>query len=63
MLDIKEIRKNLEYFKKKLLFRHNSSDLDQVIILDKEYRGLIQKKELLEQQKKKNFKIKRYKKF
>ena len=55
MLDIKEIRKNLDFFKKKLLFRYNGSDLDKIIILDKENRELIQKKELLEQEKKKNF--------
>ena len=44
MLDIKEIRKNLEYFKKQLLYRYNILDLDQIIVLDKENRKLINKK-------------------
>ena len=63
MLDIKEIRKNLDFFKKKLLFRYNGSDLDKIIILDKENRELIQKKELLEQEKKKISKSKNTKNF
>ena len=52
MLDIKEIRKNLDFFKKKLLFRYNVLDLNKILILDKENRELINKKELLEQEKK-----------
>ena len=52
MLDIKEIRKNLDFYKKKLSGRNNLIDLDKVISLDKENRELIQKKETLEQEKK-----------
>ena len=52
MLDIKEIRKNLNIFKKKLSVRNNIVDLDKLFLLDKENRELIQKKELLEQEKK-----------
>ena len=52
MLDIKEIRKNLIFYKNKLSARNNMTDLDKLIILDKENRELIQKKELLEQEKK-----------
>ena len=51
MLDIKEIRKNLNIFKKKLSVRNNIVDLDKLFLLDKENRELIQKKELLEQEK------------
>ena len=52
MLDIKEIRKNLNIFKKKLSVRNSIVDLDKLFLLDKENRELIQKKELLEQEKK-----------
>ena len=52
MLDIKEIRKNLDFYRKKLSIRNNVVDLDKVILLDKENRELIQKKEALEQEKK-----------
>ena len=52
MLDIKEIRKNLDFYRKKLSVRNNVIDLDKVILLDKENRELIQKKETLEQEKK-----------
>ncbi len=52
MLDIKEIRKNLDFYRKKLSVRNNVIDLDKVILLDKENRELIQKKEALEQEKK-----------
>ena len=52
MLDIKEIRKNLDFYRKKLSVRNNVVDLDKVILLDKENRELIQKKEALEQEKK-----------
>jgi len=52
MLDIKEIRKNLDFYRKKLSARNNVIDLDKVILLDKENRELIQKKEALEQEKK-----------
>ena len=52
MLDIKEIRKKLVFFKKKLSSRNDSYDLDKLILLDKNNRELIQKKESLEQEKK-----------
>ena len=52
MLDIKEIRKKLDFFKKKLSSRSGSYDLDKLILLDKKNRELIQKKESLEQEKK-----------
>ena len=51
-LDIKEIRKKLVFFKKKLSSRNDSYDLDKLILLDKNNRELIQKKESLEQEKK-----------
>ena len=34
MLDIKEIRKNLDFYRKKLSVRNNVVDLDKVILLD-----------------------------
>ena len=52
MLDLKEIRKKLDFFKKKLSSRNNLYDLDELINLDKINRELIQKKEFLEQEKK-----------
>ena len=52
MIDIKEIRKNLDFYRKKLSVRNNVVDLDKVILFDKENRELIQKKEALEQEKK-----------
>ena len=53
MHNIKDIRKNLERFKKKILERNNNTNFDNLISLDKDNRDLIQKKELLEQEKKK----------
>jgi len=52
MHNIKDIRKNLDYFKKKISERNSKIDFEKLILLDKENRELIQKKESLEQEKK-----------
>ena len=52
MHNIKEIRKNLDFFKKKIKERKCNIDIDKLIILDKENREFIRKKESLEQEKK-----------
>jgi seryl-tRNA synthetase len=52
MHSIKEIRKDSNFFKKKLSARNVSINIDDLIILDKENRELIQKKEQKEQEKK-----------
>ena len=52
MHNIKDIRKNLDFFKKKLADRNSLVDLEEVIKLDEENRNLIQKKEKKEQEKK-----------
>jgi seryl-tRNA synthetase len=52
MHNIKEIRTNLNFFKKKIFERNSSINLDSLIILDKENRELIQQKEQKEQEKK-----------
>ncbi len=52
MHNIKDIRKNLDYFKKKISERNTKIDFDKLISLDKNNRELIQKKEILEQEKK-----------
>jgi seryl-tRNA synthetase len=52
MHNIKEIRKDLDFFKKKISERNSSINFDDLIILDKENRELIQKKEKKEQEKK-----------
>ncbi len=51
MHNIKEIRNNLDFFKKKISERNNSINLDNLISLDKKNRELIQKKEEKEQKK------------
>jgi len=45
MHNIKDIRKNLEFYKKKISERNSSIDFDVLIKLDKENRDLIQKRE------------------
>ena len=52
MHNLKELRKDLETFKKK--FKHRNIDFDIIEFnkLDKDNRDLINKKELLEQEKK-----------
>ena len=50
MHDIKYIRENFETFKKKISKRNNTSNLDNILNLDKKNRLLIQKKEELEKE-------------
>ena len=52
MHNIKDIRKDLEFFKKKIADRNVSINFESLISLDKENRDLIQKKETKEQEKK-----------
>ena len=52
MHSIKEIRKDLEFFKKKISERNTLVDFDNLISLDKQNRELIQQKEKKEQEKK-----------
>ena len=52
MHSIKELRKNLENFKKKLLDRNLDFKSDEFKILDENNRKLINEKEKLEQEKK-----------
>ncbi len=52
MHNIKDIRKNLDFFKKKLSERNVNIDFDTLIDLDKQNRELIQSKEKKEQEKK-----------
>jgi seryl-tRNA synthetase len=52
MHNIKEIRKDLEFFKKKISERNCSIDFDDLIKLDKDNRELILQKEKKEQEKK-----------
>jgi seryl-tRNA synthetase len=52
MHNIKEIRKDLEFFKKKISERNSTINFDDLIILDKDNRELIQQKEKKEQEKK-----------
>ncbi len=52
MLDIKIIRKNPDFFKKKISERNTDIDFNKLLDLDKSNRELIQNKEKLEQEKK-----------
>ena len=52
MHNIKNIRANFENFKNKLKSRNVNIDLNNIIILDKKNRELIQNKETLEKEKK-----------
>ena len=52
MHNLKLIRKDPSFFRKKLSERNTNIDLDKIANLDKENRELIQKKEKLEQEKK-----------
>ena len=52
MHNIKEIRKDLEFFKKKISERNTLIDFDDLIAHDKINREMIQKKEIKEQEKK-----------
>ena len=52
MHDLKFIRDNFDAFKKKILNRNNTAQIDGILDLDKKNRQLIQNKEELEKQKK-----------
>ena len=52
MHNIKDIRKNLEFYKKKISQRNNNINFDVLIKLDEKNRELIQQKEKKEQEKK-----------
>ena len=52
MHNLKEIRENLEYFKKSLSHRNSEVNYDQILDLDKKNRQLIQEKEKFEMEKK-----------
>ena len=52
MHNLKQIRENLEYFKKSLSHRNSEVDYDQILDLDKKNRKLIQEKEKFEMEKK-----------
>jgi len=52
MHNIKEIRKDLDFFKKKISERNSSIDFDDLITLDKNNRELIQQKQKKEEEKK-----------
>ena len=52
MHNIKVIRQNFDEFKKKISDRNINIDIDKILLLDKENRDLIQKKENLEKEKK-----------
>ena len=52
MHDIKFIRDNFETFKKKIANRNNSTKIDNILLIDKKNRKLIQEKEILEKEKK-----------
>ncbi len=54
MHDLKEVRKNSDFYKKKLDDRNSKIDIKKILDLDIANRSLIQKKETLEQEKKKN---------
>ena len=59
MHNIKDLRTNLDNFKKSISGRNSEIDFENIINLDKENRSLIQEKEKFEMEKKKYFKIKR----
>ena len=52
MHNIKSIRENPEFFKKKILNRNADVDFNELLNLDKKNREIINKKEKLEQEKK-----------
>ncbi len=56
MHNIKDIRGNIDNFKNIIKSRNVSIDLDQILDLDQKNRKLIQEKETLEQEKKRNLK-------
>ena len=52
MHNIKEIREDLDFFKKKISERNSLINFDNLILIDKNNRDLIQQKEKKEQEKK-----------
>ena len=52
MHNLKDIRKNFDFYKKKINERFTKIDLDKLILLDKKNREIIQNKEKLESEKK-----------
>ena len=52
MLDIKKIRKDPDFYANKIQQRNVKINLTSLLELDKYYRELIQKKEILEKEKK-----------
>jgi len=52
MIDIKEIRNNLELIKENLKKRNSQVNIDELILIDKNLRKLISDKERLESEKK-----------
>ena len=52
MHNLKEIRKDVNFFKKKIQERNAAVDFENLLNLDKENREIIQKKEKFEQEKK-----------
>ena len=52
MHNLKDIRKNIDFFEKKIKERNTTIDFKSLIKLDEKNRLLIQKKEKLEQEKK-----------
>ncbi len=52
MINFKDVKKNIDSFKKKINERNANVEFDELIKLDKSNRELIQKKESLEQEKK-----------
>ena len=58
MHDIKIIRKDPDFFRKKISERNTDIDVNKLLDLDKNNRELIQNKEKLEQEKKKFLKNK-----
>ena len=63
MHDIKYIRDNFEIFKKKISKRNNTTNIENILDLDKINRQLIQEKESLEKEKKDISKLKDEKMF
>ena len=63
MHSLKNLRKNLDNYKKKFKDRNLDFNIDDFKKVDKINRDLINKKELLEQEKKNLIKIKRSTKF
>ena len=52
MHNLKQIRENLEYFKKSLSHRNSEFNYDKILDIDKKNRQLIQEKEKFEMEKK-----------